>query len=768
MNKALWIRRTLTGVLLATAATGAVAQDKASSPRGAQASGDIVEELIVTARRREEQLQEVPAAASLLTSATLQELGGASSFGDLIRFLPGATLVDVGSNQSEVSIRGAGSGTARTAGVDAPVAVLKDGVSVTGGNVGGRSYVPIDTFDIERTEIVRGPQGALYGVNAVGGVINVISKRPALSPGFSAVAGYSPAIDRYEAQLIGNLPLGESVAVRFGVDQARRDGGFFRNAATGKYGDTESRTGAKLSVLWTPIDAIKIYSIISSGTDTTPPGNVRSLSIVNDPVFATLATTDVDGPYSFGNNGRDSTRRVTQDWTTVADIDFGPVTLTSTTGFRDRSSKVFVDGDNTAPGYAQSVTPAQLATCATRLCENVTIEGTELAAQDLRLSGAFGPRAAWMLGASVNSRQSDQAAILDGRTTSAANPALSPGQNNAVVSKEEELQTGVYGTLTWDVVERLSMDLSGRYNVSKKKTATYTVLRQAGTVLCPYQNPYTAALGTTCAASRVLLDDTFKNFAPTLSARFELTDHARLFGSIGRGYRAGGFNTNSVIDPAIPASFDPEKTTAYEGGLKFEALHSYFTLTAFRNEYSNQLVTLTSLAGNVSRNYRTNIGRAATYGIDSEVFGRARLPKRYGALTYSASVQWLKGGPDEGPYAGRELEGSPVYGFTASLIWRVPLWDEWNLSSSINYRGQRGGFTSTPLISNSTKLDDFDLFGGRIALQNPTWVVEAVVTNLFDTQYAALRGPIQNIYNDPRYVTLRVRYALGSEARGRR
>lgn len=159
-----------------TVASNAQAQ---ISPGGAAATSQAdtqVEEVVITARKREEQIIDVPASVSSFSGEQVEELGGIADIKDLSYVAPGLAFVDTGNINSEVNIRGAGAGTARVSGVDAPIGVLRNGANVSGGNIGGRTYTRTDLFDIERIEVVRGPQGALYGVNSVGGIMNVLSR----------------------------------------------------------------------------------------------------------------------------------------------------------------------------------------------------------------------------------------------------------------------------------------------------------------------------------------------------------------------------------------------------------------------------------------------------------------------------------------------------------------------------------------------------------------------------------------------------------------
>jgi len=729
-----------------------------------------VSEVIVTSRRKEEKVQDVPAAVTGISAERMKDLGGLRDIKDLSYLLPGLAFVDTGNINAENNIRGAGAGTARTAGVDSPIAILRDGASITGGNIGGRTFTPLDLFDLERVEVTRGPQGALYGVNAVGGVIQALSQRPKAEFGASIAGVYSPEIERRQVDAIVNIPIPSlSLGIRVGVTDAEREKGFFYNTFTRRYGDIEEFRAGRVSVEWRPRDDFRVFVILDQSDERSPSNTIKNVNARNDLTLpaAQFGPPDIDGVFRYGANTSNEVNRNVASLNTQVEWDSPIGKLSSVTLLRRRTTMFSQDADGTAPGDPTPPFPGP--SCATRSCSTVFEDNTEIASQELRLAGEFGPSLSWLVGGNFSGKQTDFFTIIDGRTTSATNLNPSPTVNVASVSKEEEVQKGLFGSLSWTATDAFTIDAAVRYNDSSKKNDAYTIVRQLGALNCAanYTDPLRVFATTpACVRSRALITNSFKTTAPSVSAKYEIARNWRVFGSAAVGYRAGGFNGNSVLDPQIVPSYRPEKNVAFEAGTKFELGGAFFTATAFRNNFDDLLITIDTVGPDlVSRNSRFNAGKAKTYGVDLEVFGLHRLAAGQGSISYTGAINYLTGKIQSGAYDGQTVEGSPEWTYTATLIYRRPIAGAWRFQASGSYRGQRGGYTSTTKINNRVKLADFDIFNAAVGVDNGRWRATLEARNLFDKTYVILRAPTSDIYGDPREVRLTLGYAFGSEAR---
>ncbi|MDP3739289.1 MAG: TonB-dependent receptor [Hyphomonadaceae bacterium] len=730
------------------------------------------EKVIVTARRREELVQDVPAAVTGLSAEQLEDAGGIKDIKDLSYLLPGLSFVDTGNINAENNIRGAGAGTARTAGVDSPIAVLRDGASITGGNIGGRTFTRQDLFDLARVEVTRGPQGALYGVNAVGGVMQAISQRPKATPGASVRTTWSPDIQRFGIDAIGNMPFSDTLGVRIGVQMADKGDGFFYNQFTGKAGDVEEYFGYKGVLEWAPAANLSFLLVADGSNELSPSNVIREVGEKNDSSAPPTDTPppDIDGPFTYSMNASNESNRETSNYNGQIEWDTGFGTLTSTTLYRERTTDFTSDADRTAPGYATAPQANIAATCATRACTTLFTDHTELTSEEVRFASELTDSISYIVGANIQGRQTEFGTVLDGRTTSAVNLAPSPTGNLSQGVKEEELQTGAFASVNWQITDPLSLDAAVRYNHSEKKTDAYTVLRGPATgptsCVLVYNDPFNAqVVRPDCLRNENVLEETFDTTAPSASIKYEILDNLRVFASAGIGYRAGGFNANSILDPIIPPSYSPEKNSAYEVGAKFELLDAFFTLTAFENQFDDLLVTVDTPPNPTSRNYRFNAGSAKTQGVDFEFFGSARLLEGWGRFDYNGAVNYLTGEINSGPYAGQTVEGSPEWTYTGTLTYRKRLFDDWRFVGSASYRGQRGGYTNTTKINNLVEMSDIDLWNGSVGLENGQYRLTLEARNLTDETYITLRDPLRSVYGDPREIRITFAVAFGSEER---
>ncbi len=161
---------------LAQVGQSPTSSSEAPAQNADRVSNEQLETIVVTARRRAEPLQAVPSSGIALDGTAILDLGirdGRS----LIAEVPGALVIDTGpSFDNEIIVRGAGAG--RQTNAEVAAGLYRNGAFIAGGNLGGRNFSTLDFFDAERVEVLRGPQGALFGRNAVGGAINIVSARP--------------------------------------------------------------------------------------------------------------------------------------------------------------------------------------------------------------------------------------------------------------------------------------------------------------------------------------------------------------------------------------------------------------------------------------------------------------------------------------------------------------------------------------------------------------------------------------------------------------
>src|ERR1700761_6422315 len=198
-------------VASAAVAVPALAQTASGAPKSgtaADSSTPVLDELVVTATKREESLRDIPMTVSAVTANQLQATGPVESTGDLLRTIPGVRFNNLQApNLSEISIRG--SGTERATGADSGVGLFVNGAYAGSSTLGGRSFKNIDFFDLDRVEVLEGPQSALYGRNAEFGVVNVVLAKPKFENSGQINETYTDKLDQNLLTAVGNYAVND-------------------------------------------------------------------------------------------------------------------------------------------------------------------------------------------------------------------------------------------------------------------------------------------------------------------------------------------------------------------------------------------------------------------------------------------------------------------------------------------------------------------------------------------------------------------------------
>ncbi|MDH3643905.1 MAG: TonB-dependent receptor, partial [Gammaproteobacteria bacterium] len=216
-----------------------------------------IEEVVVTARKREEDMQSVAVAVSVFDSESMR-VNSITGLEDIAQRTPSFVWSETGAANPHLFIRGIGTeGPSTYAGGDPSVVVMVDGVYI--GRISGANT---DLFDLERVEVLRGPQGTVYGKNAVGGVVNVISKRPSSEPEVQVEASLGN-LDRMNLKGYVSGPLSDTVAAKLAVSSLNRDG-FVKNEETGSDLWDEDSTSIRAGLLFTPNDELEAMLTVES------------------------------------------------------------------------------------------------------------------------------------------------------------------------------------------------------------------------------------------------------------------------------------------------------------------------------------------------------------------------------------------------------------------------------------------------------------------------------------------------------------------------
>ncbi|MFQ5609629.1 MAG: TonB-dependent receptor domain-containing protein, partial [Woeseiaceae bacterium] len=543
--------------------TGSDAEsDDDSDGRDPQAagSGSLLEELVVTAQKREESLQRTPISMAAFTSDQLEKASIVDLY-DVAIQTPGMILNKeiVG----KIYIRGIGAENL-TIGGDPGVAVHADGAYIA-----RTSAANFDLYDIERVEVLRGPQGTLYGRNATGGTINIISKAPTPELEGSVLVEYGD-FDQIRVGGVLSGPLaGERVLARAAVVKSDRDG-FTPNILTGEDLDDEDLLMGRLRLRFLPTDAVTIDLIADFSQDDGSPAPFKQLE------FSDLC----EGPN--GANDPPGLRPVSQESpvmekqdqfgiTAAIDWKLEGLTFTSVTSYRDTEFEAIFDGD------AVDITFQNFE----------DFDDTQQFSQEFRLASDSDERWSWILGAYYFNDDGDTRIFI---------PIPGFGFDILHLASISTDAFAVFGQATYNASERLALTVGLRYNSEDKEATQFS---DFGFMPPLNQN----------------LNEDSDELTPKFGIEYYASDNVMLYASATRGFKSGGFTFNG-----FQSNFEPEFVWAYETGIKSRLAGGAVILngSVFYYDYTDlQVSKLENNAGVI-----TNAADATIFGGEIELLAQ--------------------------------------------------------------------------------------------------------------------------------------------------
>ena len=657
------------------------AQGSASQP-GQPAATFQLPPLIVTAQKEAAKAQDLPVSLTTVTEQTLRD-SGAVVVSDL--FAPNIYFTEFTARKlSNPRFRGIGASPANPA-----VATYFDGVPQLNTNSSS-----IDLLDVAQIEFVRGPQSALFGRNAVGGLINVTSARPSLSGWTGSLS--VPFANHSSRDVRGNVAgpvvdgkLGVAVAMQYG----QRDG-FTVNDLTGHDLDSREAFSAKGQVLWTPTKNWETRLILNG--ERARDGD--------------YALSDLGGlranPFHTARDFEGHTNRDIFGTTIVNRHEGMRMSLSSTTGFLKWTTEDATDLD---------YTPLPL------LRRNNNEDSFQFT-QEVRVASApngsvrlsDGAALKWQAGVFLFTQNYDQDAI---NTFSPF--VLSPfiGFGVAQTSPHAELDdvgVGVYGQGTATVANRFDLTAGVRVDHEQKDALISTF--------------FTPPLGP---PNNVDASESFSNVSPQFSAAVRLQPEKTVYVSVARGYKAGGFNPTS---PAGSESYGEEHAWNLEGGVKtaWAAGRVLVNASVFRIDWEDLQLNLPDLAV-PGQFYIANVGGATSSGVELELNSRVHPNVDvFGGLGYTRA-RFKEGSLSSGvPVGGNTIPNTPEYSATIGAQVSRPV----TSSISVYGRGEAvfyGAFDYDDL--NRASQDAYSLANFRAGARGRFVFAEAWIRNAFDTKY---------------------------------
>jgi iron complex outermembrane recepter protein len=570
----------LAGAAWSALSTFAMAQS-AAPQEGASAVGDVV----VTARRRDELLKDVPISVSAIGEERLEQTG-ASDITAMQQQTPNATVQAArGSNSTLISfIRGVGQQDPLW-GFEPGVGLYIDDVYVA-----RPQGAVLDIYDVQRIEVLRGPQGSLYGRNTVGGAIKYVTNGLSQDPELTLRGAYG-SYNQIDLMVAGSVPLADNFRVGGAIASYQRDG-YGTNLNTGAEHYNKDVLGGRLSAEWEPRDDVSIrLSYDRVQDDSNPRHGHREVAgatpagAVQPSVYDTNA--GIGDVNSVMNQGASATLQVNlnDNWT-----------FKSITAWREGETDTVIDFDNT-PSPTLDI-PAYYAD------DQLTQEFQMLFDYD-RIQGVMG------------------FFYLDGHAEGAFDTIL--GALGFVIGTGGQVNTeswAAFADVNLDLTERLHLGLGMRYTLDNKEGTVFRA-NYAGATRSPL-------LGGTPRAPTLLRTNytnskDFTQFTPRIALSYDLTEDMTAYASYSQGFKSGGFDMrgDAILTPDTVNGYDPETVNSYEIGLKGALDRLSFATSIFYNEYQDQQVTTQVPAGAGIASFVDNVGSSTFYGMEFE--GRLRI-----------------------------------------------------------------------------------------------------------------------------------------------
>jgi iron complex outermembrane receptor protein len=598
-------RGDLAAVSLLAISAGIVLAYPANAQTSPPSAGDQVAtpvadgDIIVTARRVSESARDVPASITAISGDTLANLGTTDAAA-LIRALPGATLVTSGPSYiSDISLRGQGGG--RVGGSESATGLYRDGHYAAGGTFGGRTLSRLDLFDLDRIEILRGPQGALYGRNAVGGSINAIARKP----DFDASNGWAKfGYDSFRTiDLEGavSVPLvADKLAIRIAGYTVDQRGGYITNVVTGNKVDRSSSTGVRAALAWKFGDDAETRLTYENFYNHVPAfGSLGYRATLNggqpaDPGrFERVLSTEAFAPIL----------QRTLYWDTRVGTGYGDWHFNFDYKYRNGSR----DNEDFSHFLGFEGVKVGGVTVALRNSQHQTFKN---GGAQIYLTSPQSSSWTWLVGVDALANSSRDLTAITGVPGA---PALRAQLRNDF-DNEKLRSFAVYGTIAHDLATNVNLDFELRVQNDNKTLDFRRVPNDPTSTAKPI------SVQTTRNWTRVL---------PTAVLQYKYALGQSIYARFATGYRPGGFNGGIPSD--IPNAenlipYNPEYVYGGELGWKASFLKGALTINlATYYTWTQDVLVVTAASATTPQFILQNAGNDHIYGVELETRGRIKL-----------------------------------------------------------------------------------------------------------------------------------------------
>ncbi|WP_421838629.1 TonB-dependent receptor [Novosphingobium sp.] len=599
-----------TGIVAGAMPGAALAQSAAPAAASPDAS-----EIVVTARKREERLFDVPGAVSAVSNAQVEKLRLFDAR-DLLSLTPSAFLQENNAGTArDFSIRGVGT----------PTLFAEPGVATYVDEIYSSGFIsyPTQFFDLERVEVLRGPQGALYGRNAVGGAVNVISKNPDDKWGASLQGTYG-TFDRYELRGIVNAALTDGVGIRVSGWKFKQNKGEYFNPVTKRYLDANDTEGGRIVGKFDLTDKISLRIVAEHNEGETA------------------------GTYLFFPTAGETAKTVSRD--TQPTNSFDTTRVSSELGIKtDLGTFTLISG-----GRNYTLDGVEDTDLSTDLFPTPTLSslGKQISTRRNHVESRFA-EARWLspdwngisllVGATYLNDKATGTILTDLNGLSLAFSGGAAPFTLGIANNQSVKSWAGFAEATWKITDTVSLIGNLRYT-SDDKSVDFLF------------TPSPTLIGFVGPSQAVKRTRTFNNWSPGATLSWSPSEAVRAYAKIQTGFRAGGYNFN--VAKSANLDYDSETSVNYEVGARFKVapVHAALGVSAYYLTQKNVLVPFFDFTAPPGlQGYLDNAGRARTFGLEVE----ASVQPVEG-WTISGSLGVLDGKFNDGAVNGVSLKGKEL------------------------------------------------------------------------------------------------------------
>lgn len=705
----------LFAISAAEVAAQAVANEPGETRVPAAANTGGITDIVVTAQKESQNIQDVPISITAVTGDML-EAAQVNNIADLSNGIPNVQINQFSNSPDSAvfTIRGIGVNDADPY-VGTTVSVVVDGVVV-----GVNTAALLSLFDIERVEVLRGPQGTLFGANTTGGVINVVTRQPTGEFGGDIQLVYGN-YGQIEANAAIDFPITDSLSGKVSVLHNSMDG-YFRNYADGGRIGERNITSLRGYLRY---DNSSTYDATLIGEYVRSRNGSQTGVIIAGPGELFYTPGQTADPFDFrrglSDDQPDSNDRNTYSLTLTQNLETGIGTFTSITNYREYDNLLYSDDDATTRVLLQTRRDTQHHQFSQELRNLVDVTDTTRL-----IVGAFYFDQSYFL---------DQAGKLDG---------FAPGLGQPQTQDQENRSISVFGQVYQDLTDRLKLQAGIRYSNEKTEAVSTTA-----NTINPNGGPANFDGDPLIPGSLITASgkESWNNVGYKVGLDFQATPDVLFYGYYARGFKSGGFTGRIAIAQDI-GPYDPETLDTFEAGFKADLFDRRLRLNfaAFLNKYDDmqvvQNITYPSGANSASI---ANAGKAETKGFELEATAKPTYD-----LTLTGAIAYLDAKYDEydtqvldpatgglvpASYAGNRLMNSPKWNAAFGVNWEKQI-GPGMLNANAQYTYTSSKFTSYTNLPvervGSVELVNASL---RWSPDNAGWSLGVWARNLLDEEY---------------------------------